>query len=156
MTSEIRLFIAGSVPGVAVSGNSGDDAGAGGNAPDAVVDLVGNVDVSIRVNSNSAGIDLGLGRGSTVAAISLKACTGKHGDPPGAGINPADRIGNAFDEVDIAIRVCGNVQEIADAGMNGGAAVAGRKPRSVARHGGDLLRPEIDAPDAVIVNIGNI
>ena len=151
----LGLLLRDFAPGMAVSCNSSDDARAGADATDAIVNFIRHVEISGMVQRDAARVDSCFACRAAVAAVALQARPRKHIDQPGASIDPPDGIGKAFDEEEIALRVSGDIQKVADAGTEGGPTVAGRDLCSIPRNGSDGAGPETNTADPGVVGIGN-
>src|SRR5262249_30871085 len=114
----------------AVAGEAGDLAGRV-DAPDAILDLVGDVDVAVPVERHVAG---------------HRESTGEVADGP-VGVDPAEPAVVLVDDVGAAGGVEGDVAGFVEPGLVGRAAVAREAGGAGAGHGGDDLGAEVDPPD---------
>ena len=150
------LFLHDFAFGMAVSCESGDDAGAGIDAPDAIVNLIGDVEISNMVKSDPARVDFGFGCRTAVATVALLARSRNPRDKAGFGVDSPDRMCHVFDNEDVALCIDGDAERIAKTCTGCWPPVTGGIRRSIARYSRDFFRFKIDAPDAVIVIVGNM
>src|SRR5208337_2797058 len=136
--------------------HGGDNLRCGIDAADAVVAVVSDKDVAGAVHGNTIGlIQAGARGGASVTAEARSAVARYGGDVARRGVHAADAVVPPVGDEEVAGAVYGHAVDTIEAGVGGGAAVAAKAVRPIARHGGDGACRGIHAADAAVVSVGD-